>query len=97
MENIRKHLSLLGLKAKDKVTGAKGVIDSIAFDLYGCVQASMNHGIDKKEEHKGFTWYDIARVEAIDKKPVMDIPNFGLGKEAEGKKGPANKAQIHQS
>lgn len=32
-----KHIDLLGLKAEDKVTGFKGVITTLSFDLYGCV------------------------------------------------------------
>jgi len=47
MTNVKKHLSLLGLKVKDKVTGYTGVVASIGFDLYGCVQAIVNPGMDK--------------------------------------------------
>ena len=31
-------LKLLGLKVKDKVTGFTGIITSVSFDLYGCIQ-----------------------------------------------------------
>ena len=37
-----KHFNLLGMKGKDVVTGFKGVITSLSFDLYGCVQAVIN-------------------------------------------------------
>ena len=33
------HFKLLGMKVKDKVTGYSGVVTSLSFDLYGCVQA----------------------------------------------------------
>ena len=38
-KNIEKHLDLLGRKVEDKVTGIKGVVTSVSFDLYGCIQA----------------------------------------------------------
>jgi hypothetical protein len=30
-----RHIELLGLKAKDRITGFSGVIDSVCFDLFG--------------------------------------------------------------
>lgn len=50
MENVKKHISLLGLEAQDLVTGFKGIITSISFDLYGCVQAVINPGLNKDGE-----------------------------------------------
>lgn len=38
---IKKHLNLLGHEVKDKVSDFKGVVTSISFDLYGCVQADV--------------------------------------------------------
>ena len=38
---IKKHLDLLGLKVKDRVSDFEGVVISISFDLYGCVQADV--------------------------------------------------------
>ena len=37
--NILGHLELLGQKVEDKVTGFRGVVTTISFDLYGCIQA----------------------------------------------------------
>ena len=45
---LKKHVELLGHRAVDKITGFKGVIDSISFDLYGCIQACVRPAIDKK-------------------------------------------------
>ena len=38
---IKKHLDLLGHKVKDKVSDYTGVVISISFDLYGCIQADV--------------------------------------------------------
>ena len=38
---IKKHLDLLGHKVKDKVSGFQGVVISMSFDLYGCIQADV--------------------------------------------------------
>ena len=92
MDNIKKHLSLMGMKVKDKVTGKTGIVDSISFDLYGYVQASLNSGLDKDGEQTKFVWFDIGRLKVIGKKPVMEVPDYSIGLVAEGKKGPANKA-----
>lgn len=88
---IRKHLDLLGFRVRDRVTGMEGVVTSMAFDLYGCVQAIIHPGIDKDSKLRDLTWFDVARLEIISKKPVMTVPNFDSGPVAEGKKGPAEK------
>ena len=93
---IKKHLDLLGLKVKDKVTGFCGVIDSISFDLYGCVQASINPGTDKDGKRQDGYWFDVKRLRVTGKKPVMEIPNFDYGVQAEGKQGPSNKPMRDQ-
>jgi len=36
---FNKHLEMLGKEGFDVVTGFDGVITSVSFDLYGCVQA----------------------------------------------------------
>jgi len=38
---IKKHLDLLGHKVKDKVSDFQGVVISMSFDLYGCIQADV--------------------------------------------------------
>jgi len=88
MVNIRESMGLLGLRVKDRVTGFKGVVSSIAFDLYGCVQAVVNPGMGKDGKLGDSAWHDVARLQVIDKKPVMPVPDF------EYKKGPAEKPAI---
>lgn len=81
MDLISKSLNLLGRKARDKVTGFEGVIASIGFDAYGCVQAILNPPIkDGKLGDQG--WFDIKRLDVGE--AVMDPPDFGqvaFGKE----------------
>lgn len=95
MHNVKNHLDLLGHRVRDKVTGLKGVVDSLSFDLYGCIQASVNPGIDEKDEQKPMRWHDVSRLEVTSKKPVMDQPDFENGKVAEGLHGPAEKAPMY--
>lgn len=87
---VQRHLDTLGHTAVDKVSGISGVIDSICFDLYGCVQASLRpQGADKDgNPYKGY-WYDISRMRITSDEPVMQQPDFTTGPMAEGKKGPA--------
>ena len=35
--DIEKQIGLLGFRVVDKVTGFKGVVTSVCFDIYGCV------------------------------------------------------------
>lgn len=90
MNNIKKNMKLLGCKVVDKVTGFKGVVSSISFDLYGCIQALITPPINKSNERGDSRWYDVNRLNVVSKKAVMEVPDF----ESEPKediKGPADK------
>jgi hypothetical protein len=50
MTEIAKHFEMLGHKGKDKVTGFKGVITSLSFDLYGCVTCIISPPLDKDKK-----------------------------------------------
>lgn len=91
---VQKHIGMLGMKAVDKVTGYRGVVSSICFDLYGCVQAVVTPvaGKDGKKE-KGH-WFDVRRLLVTGKKRVMPLPNYDLGYVAEGRKGAAEKPPL---
>ena len=88
---VLQHLELLGKKAKDAVTGYEGVIDSVSFDLYGCVTATIKPPVDKKGEIPQGSWFDVSRLVILDDNPVMNIPDFNQGYIAEGRKGAAIK------
>jgi hypothetical protein len=73
---IKKHLGLLGLKVKDVVTGMEGIVDSVYFDLYGVIQASIMPPMDKKGDLKDSRWFDVTRIKIQNPKPIMEQPNF---------------------
>lgn len=91
MITITTHLELLGKKVRDRVTKTTGVVTSISFDLFGCIQAILNPGMDKDGKQRDSLWMDVSRLEVLDKKPVMTPPNFNAGPIAEGKQGAAEK------
>jgi hypothetical protein len=94
MTNVKQHLDMLGLRVRDKVTGFSGVVASVCFDLYGCIQAGVNPGMAPDGKLMDAMWFDIARLSVIDARPVMDTPNFEFGAQAEGRQGPAEKPQF---
>lgn len=96
MINIKKHIEKLGLKVEDKVTGVAGVITSVGFDLYGCVQAVVSPGLKADGTIADPLWFDIGRLRVISETPVMEQPNFDFGPIAEGKKGPAEKPRFYK-
>ena len=87
----QEHIELLGLKAEDVVTGFKGVITSVAFDLYGCVQAILTPAVSKDGKRLDGSWYDVTRLKLGKGKPIMALPDFTQGYVADGKKGAAEK------
>lgn len=74
------YLKLLGLRVRDVVTGFEGVVESISYDLYGCVQAVVKPAIDKAKptEIPDGRWFDTKRLTAIDSTPVMEVPPFAV-------------------
>lgn len=95
--NIQKHFQMLGLKVRDRVTGLTGVVVSIGFDLYGCIQCVVHPGTDKDDKMRDSLWFDIARLEALSSEPVMTRPNYEFGPIAEGRKGSAEKPTPHRA
>ena len=89
---INQTIQLIGFRAKDKISGLEGVIDSVCFDLYGCVQASLAPAAKDGECPPG-RWFDVQRLQVSNDR-VMDVPDF----ESRGKTletydhGPAMKA-----
>jgi hypothetical protein len=75
---INDSIELLGKKAKDKITGAIGIITSICFDLYGCIQViiSPQKINEKGEEIKPIGWIDINRIKIINNTRIMNYPDF---------------------
>ena len=94
---IKKHFEMLGLKVEDRVTGFRGVVESISFDLYGCVQAVVKPAIDKSGKTGDSHWFDVNRLKVLSNKPVMQLPNFEFGPQAEGEQGAAEKPTFYKA
>lgn len=91
---IQEHMELLGMKATDKVTGFKGVVTSVSFDLFGCIQAVLTPEAGDQGKQEESRWYDVNRLRVKGKKRVMEMPNYDYGKIAEGRKGAADKPAL---
>jgi uncharacterized protein YrrD len=89
--NMQKHMELLGMKVRDQVTGYTGVVSSVSFDLYGCIQAIVTPKAGEAGKQEDSRWFDVQRLRVIGKKPVMVRPNYEYGYVAEGRKGSAEK------
>lgn len=88
---VKKHLDLLGHRAKDKITGFEGVVTSMSFDLYGCIMAALNPGLTSEGKLGESHWFDVARLDVKTTEKVLVPPDFDYGPVAEGKHGPAEK------
>lgn len=77
MEEVKKHLMLLGKTVSDKVTGFTGIAESVAFDLYGCVQVVIKPKImnDKGDLIDG-RWFDASRISVVSEETVMELPKW---------------------
>jgi len=88
--DVLEALKMLGLKGKDKITGQKGIVTSVCFDLYGCIQVVINPGINKDGKLKDCVWFDVDRITLTSKRPVMKQPEF-VNKIKVASKGPERK------
>jgi len=70
------YLNFLGLKVRDKVTRFEGIITSVAFDLYGCVQGLITPLSKEGQAQEESCWMDMQRLEILNNKPVMPLPDF---------------------
>lgn len=76
---MKEHLHFLGLIVRDRVTGFEGVVSTIGYDLYGCVQAVVcPQGVKEDGKLKDQIWFDIKRLTAISGTPVMEQPTFDV-------------------
>lgn len=90
---LNKNLELLGMRVEDRVTGFKGVVASVTFDLYGCIQAIVNPGMTAEGKLGESQWFDISRLQVVDPTPVMRRPDFDWTPQnvADGGKGSAER------
>lgn len=90
MKNIQKHVELLGLPAEDKVTGFHGILTSISFDLYGCIQFVITPKANDGKIQEG-AWFDAGRIRLTGKSRAMDLPPFDVNYVLDYTKGAADK------
>lgn len=81
----------LGRLVADKVTGFKGVVSCVSFDLYGCVQALVTPLVGNDGKLGDSSWFDVSRLTVTPADPVMPLPDFDNGPISDGSKGPAEK------
>jgi len=85
-------IDFLGKKVRDKVTSFTGIVTSVSYDLYGCIQLLVTPEVDNKHMTKQDSyWYDINRVDIVNNKRVMPLPKFNKSISMEDIAGPANK------
>src|SRR5690606_16729055 len=73
---VKKHLELLGTVMEDVVTGRKGMVSSVSFDAYGCVQATLQ----PREQADGSIpdpwWMDVKRLRSTGERVMPAPPHF---------------------
>ncbi len=84
------YIGMLGLTYRDKVTGFVGVVTTVSFDLYGCIQMVVTPPAEDGKVKEG-GWFDYNRLELMTNGPVMAPPNFDDGPVAQGERGCAIK------
>ena len=90
---IQETIDMLGLRAKDKVTGLSGVVSSVSFDLYGCVCCALSPGVTEAKLPDSY-WFDIHRLEILDGDRVMEVPDFAAVPRLSKKEKPAEVPQY---
>jgi hypothetical protein len=78
-----KHLALLGLQVMDRVTKFSGVVTAISFDLYGCIGAMVDPGLDEGGQFKAPHWFEVSRITPSSCLPVMQPPDYEEDRPAE--------------
>lgn len=91
-------LKLLGLRVEDRITGFVGIVESICYDLYGCIQAAVRPKLNEKSEIQEGRWFDVSRLAVLNETPIMEVPGGRFDVERKQEKprpslvaGPADK------
>lgn len=72
---MNKHLEILGLRCEDLVTGFSGVVTTVSFDLYGCIQVIITPPMKDGKKQDG-EWFDVNRIKLLSTDPVMSTPDW---------------------
>lgn len=73
---IEDAINHLGFRVEDKITQFRGVITSVAFDLYGCTQGLITPARVNNEKEANPMWFDLNRLKIITNVRVMPKPDF---------------------
>lgn len=90
MSGIGGFLELLGTVQRDRVTRFEGMVASICFDAYGCVQAYVTPPVGKDGKIQDGAWFDVKRLEDRGKR-LMPPVTFGVAARPESQRGPQQK------
>ena len=82
----------LGITAKDKITGFKGVITGRVQYLTGCDQYLLCPPVDKEGKPGEACWYDENRIERVGKKKPICLD--GPDDSGQDKKGACESAPV---
>lgn len=91
MSRADDYLGLLGTVQRDRVTSFQGMVASIHFDAYGCVQAWLTPPIGKDGKIAEGAYFDVKRLEPRGKR-IMPAPSFGSFSKPETQIGAERKA-----
>lgn len=96
MVNLKKHLDMLGMRVKDRVTGFEGIVSSVMFDLYGCIQAIVTPVVGADGKVSDSHYFDVNRLEITSTEPVMRRPAFDWSPEdiSNGEQGCADRPKM---
>ncbi len=72
----RTYLKMLGYQVRDRLTGLRGVVTSVSFDVNGCVQGFVTPPVDEKGEPRPGRWVDWKTLSIMDNRPVVEQPDF---------------------
>lgn len=92
-------LAKLGSIMKDKVTGFEGMVATVGFDVYGCVQAVVvPTKLSKEGKRQDGEWFDIKRLVPVGAgKTVMPQPfseQITVGEEKGAEPKPASASML---
>ncbi len=76
MKSTRYINELLGRHVTDCVTGFEGVVTSVCFDLFGCIQAIVTPEVSTEGKKDEGYWFDVNRLIVATSGVVMSVPDF---------------------
>lgn len=77
--DVVKTLDMQGRRGRDRITGLEGVVTAVSFDLFGCVQVTLNPGLTEDGKLPELVWFDVQRIELTRGVRVMEPPRYGFG------------------